>query len=40
MHWYVHAMMYECEMCVFVRENKSLTAAVEILGVESLIVYW
>ena len=30
--WYVHAMMYECEMYVFVRENKSLTAAMEIMG--------
>ena len=40
MHCYVHAMIYECEMCVFVRENKSLTTAVEILGVESLIACW
>ena len=29
---YVHAMMYECEVYVFVRENKSLTTAEEILG--------
>ena len=29
---YVHDMMYECEMYAFVRENKSLTAAEEILG--------
>ena len=30
--WYVHVMMYECEMYVFVWENKSLTTAEEILG--------
>ena len=32
MHCYVHAIMYVCEMCVFVRENKSLTTAEEIFG--------
>ena len=29
---YVHAVMYECEMYVSVREKKSLTTVVEILG--------
>ena len=30
--WYTHAMIYECEVYVFVRENKSLTTVEEILG--------
>ena len=35
---YVDAMMYECEMYVSVRENKSLTAAMKFWEVKSLIV--
>ena len=35
--WYVHAMMYECEMYVFVRENKSLTIVEDFREAESWI---